>query len=212
METFLSGITFIKFAKYIYNFTKDVRYTDKEVLDYWPCICKIALLKYYPVGTKLTFEDNSVNLQAPELLTPIKRYCSGDCRDDLGKLSSPIKKVIKEYISETNEGRKNNMKIIISSAIVGLKKLQNTYTEIKNNTIVLIIELYISSLTNSVNAPYQQSSDIISPDDTISDKTLESIKTLFELCDNNDNGKVMAKYTELVSSIVDEEKNEKKRI
>ena len=71
--------------------TKNINDKNKsQVLDPLSSLIRLALLNYKPIGTKLSFYNNTINFQEPDFLQSAKRWSSGDNRNQIHNLYNPI--------------------------------------------------------------------------------------------------------------------------
>jgi hypothetical protein len=124
-----------------------------QILDPLSCLCKLGMLAYYPIGTKISILNNIIVFQQPDTLQWIKRTYYGDSKNDISVLYNPILKAIKWYILCNNERLQSvdgdvninfeenveekyksdnifklrSIKNIFTHAIKGLTKLIDTY-------------------------------------------------------------------------------------
>jgi hypothetical protein len=76
--------------------------------------------KYYPIGTKIGINDNSVSINDPSILQGAFRFFKGDGREDLHNLYLPIIKSIEWYWDDMNPEINN----LFEGAIAGLNSLK----------------------------------------------------------------------------------------
>ena len=126
----------------IYNTLVKFSETKKEnnmILEPFCCLIKLALLNFYPPGTKLNIHENSLSFHEPTLYQGMLRFFYKQGREDLHNLYNPLVKSIEWYTHYNS-----SIDIIFELAIEGLKKLLSTYPE--NCTIKHTINYYISTL------------------------------------------------------------------
>ncbi len=107
------------------------------IIDPLTCIIKLALINYYPLGTKLSINNNTINFCSGGYLQGIYRFIYGDGREDLHNLYNPICKAIKWYYTENDD----NITYLFDLARRGLVQLKSTYPS--NNTIQYTLDHYI---------------------------------------------------------------------
>lgn len=119
----------------------------QEKYGYDPLItmCKLALIKFYPPQTKLSFYENNIYIQVPSIVQGATRYYYGDSKKDLQQLLKPIIHCVNKYVLQNDD---HFVKNIISLSIDGLKVIQVTYKD--NKPIVLMIQSYIDLLVDSL--------------------------------------------------------------
>lgn len=113
-------------------------------------LIKLALLKHYNYGTKISIQNNIIIFQQPNSVQGLTRWSNGDKYEDLHNLVNPIKKFISSK-SKNNIWTQNNFIYICEQAIEGLKKLSQTYenNKIANHTIEFYKSLIEENLKNN---------------------------------------------------------------
>ena len=142
----LESAVFSKAINYLSNYIKN---EDKiQVIEPLTCIIRLGILSFKPKGTKICIYENSIYIQEPGYFQGTIRWISGDNRNDLHYLFSPISKALMKWKPCENE----NIKYIYNLAIRGLTKLKTGYN--CNNCSSLTshsINLYINLIKDSVN-------------------------------------------------------------
>ena len=109
----------------------------------------IALLNFYPEGTKISIQNNEIYFQEPWTLQGISRWKNGDKYEDIHNLINPIKKLIS---SKRNQllWSDDIFKYIFLKMKSGLERLAKTYREnlIANHTIEFYQSLITENLQN----------------------------------------------------------------
>ena len=109
----------------------------------------IALLNFYPDGTKISIQNNEIYFQEPWTLQGISRWKNGDKYEDIHNLINPIKKLI---ASKRNQAlwSDESFKYICLKMKSGLERLAKTYREnlIANHTIEFYQSLITENLQN----------------------------------------------------------------
>ncbi len=101
---------------------------------------RLALLSFYPSGTKVSISANKVELIGPSIFQPLFRWHNGDTRQDLHNLYGPIIKFMSWYDPSNPE-----IQFIVDVSLRGLVNLCDTYEE--NSTIAHSLLLYHSLLS-----------------------------------------------------------------
>ena len=121
------------------------RYLSKQIPDNKPditklnniieplcCVIKLSILSYYPVGTKISIQNNTITFVKPNALQGPIRWSSGDKREDLHYLHNPLIKAAEWYQPLVKQN--NEMTILFIHAIDGLKLLKKSYSS--SSTII----------------------------------------------------------------------------
>jgi hypothetical protein len=137
---------FISNGLYFLNFLTGFRNKqDKNIIiDPLSCLIKLSILKFCPIGTKISIGDNMITILDPGLLQGTYRFVKGDAREDLHNLYVPLIKSIEWYWHQDNE-ENNEIKSLFEFAINGLETLRASYPH--NSTITHTLDLYIHHLT-----------------------------------------------------------------
>ena len=143
----MNYITYFHLTETFYNYNTE----KKIILEPFGCLVRICLLNYKPDNTKLCIDENSVSYIESSMYQGIYRQLSGDKREDLHNLYSPIVKSFDWFSKDLDYYR-----YIYDKSIDGLTKLLNTYD--KNSTIYhtlnhykILIENHINGIKNTEN-------------------------------------------------------------
>lgn len=133
---------------YFLNFFASFRNKqDKNIIiDPLSCLIKLSILKFCPIGTKISIGDNMITILDPGLLQGTYRFVKGDGREDLHNLYVPLIKSIEWYWHQENDENNNSIKNLFDFAINGLETLRASYPI--NSTITHTLDLYIHHLTS----------------------------------------------------------------
>ena len=120
---------------------------EKQILDPLTTIIKIALLYFYTDGTKLSINNNSIDIQESGNFQGLIRWMYGDSRDKLYNLKEPIKNCLKWFPFS----KYRNLKIIYTHCILGLEKLKESYSNTSSNITIHIIEYYVKIIQDNLD-------------------------------------------------------------
>jgi len=118
---------------------------NSQVLDPLSSLIRLALLNFKPVGTKLSFLNNTIYFQEPDLLQSARRWSSGDNRNQIHNLYNPIFKIHQWYDIKQPE-----FIFILNTAKSGLQKLIQCYDD-DSSTISHSINYYIETIDSILN-------------------------------------------------------------
>jgi hypothetical protein len=135
---------FISNGLYLINFFTGFRNKqDKNIIiDPMSCLIKLSILKFCPIGTKISIGNNMITILDPGLLQGTYRFVKGDDREDLHNLYVPLIKSIEWFYDNNNH---IEIKILFDFATNGLENLKSSYPS--NSTITHTLDLYIHHLT-----------------------------------------------------------------
>ncbi len=136
---------------HLFNFlTKFKNKEDKNIIiDPMSCLIKLSILKFCPIGTKISIGDNMISILDPGLLQGTFRFFKGDGREDLHNLYLPLIKSIEWYYKSDDK----EIKTLFDYAVNGLEILKSSYPI--NSTICHTLDLYIYHLTTKKLKTYQ---------------------------------------------------------
>jgi hypothetical protein len=144
---------------------------DKNIIiDPLSCLIKLSILKFYPVGTKISIGDNMISILDPGVLQGTFRFFKGDGREDLHNLYVPLIKSIEWFWKKDNK----EINYLFDYAINGLEILKASYPI--NSTICHTLDLYIHHLTTKKIKSFQNK-DII--DNTNNNEIHDYLKKLW---------------------------------
>lgn len=108
---------------------KDKKERFEMILEPFQAMIQLALLSYYPTGSKLSLNDNILVIQEPTWSQSMQRNYNRDGRNDLIYLFRVISRFRKFYghLSTGKPKYKELFGVIISRAKAGLGKLVQTY-------------------------------------------------------------------------------------
>jgi len=119
-----------KILKYLSNQMKDKTPNLQQlqyVIEPFCSIVKLAMLSYYPEGTKISIGNNTIQFVKPTVLQGTFRWSSGDKREDLHYLLRPIQKASEWYKKELENY--NDLGELFNKSILGLENLKLSYTD-----------------------------------------------------------------------------------
>lgn len=142
----LESAVFSKAINYLSSYIKNEE--KIQIIEPLTCLIKLAILSFKPTGTKICIYENSIYIQEPGLFQGTIRWISGDNRNDLHYLYSPISKCLLKWNPTENEAIKN----IYALAIKGLTKLKGGYNCHNCSSLTShSIDLYINLIKDSIN-------------------------------------------------------------
>ena len=129
---------------YLVNYLTNLKNKDDKniIIDPMSCLIKLSILKFCPIGTKISIGDNMITILDPGLLQGAVRFIKGDGREDLHNLYIPLIKSIEWYYKSKID---SEIKTLFDFSINGLEILKLSYPI--NSTICHTLDLYIHHLT-----------------------------------------------------------------
>lgn len=121
-----------------FSVTNKKKERSDMILEPLQVMVQLALLKYCPIGTKVSVADNILQLQFPTMFQGVWRWYHQDGKDDLYYLFHAIRRYYKWY-------KNQNTKIyafVLQEAISGLENLMITYEKCEQTSIIHTLQLY----------------------------------------------------------------------
>lgn len=198
----LESAVFSKAINYLSSYIKNEE--KIQIIEPLTCMIKLAILSFKPKGTKVCIYENSIYIQEPGLLQGTIRWISGDNRNDLHYLYSPISKCLLKWNPVENEA----IKYIYTLAIKGLTKLKGGYISTNLSSLTShSIDLYINLIKDSINGknPVELQDDDTSYNYTFfsklwNDEQIDIINNLF--IQANANKPDSSSYLDAIDNIV----------
>jgi len=130
--------------KTIYSRRKKERF--ETILEPLQAILQIALLSLYPVGTKITIQNNILILQPPAYSQSVMRWYNNDTKEDLYFLFNVFhrfKKFYAHYKADAPESVQHRLyALLIDLSKTGINKLIRTYGQTDKPHILQTLTMY----------------------------------------------------------------------
>ena len=117
---------------------------SKDILEPFSTIIRLALLVYFPRGTKITVKNNSKQYDKPGFIQGPIRWSKGNGREELHHLCKPIERYSKI----------GKIPMLTNLAIRGIQRLQQSYqadTTITSYSLEYFNKLLKANLKNMTN-------------------------------------------------------------
>jgi hypothetical protein len=118
----------------------------ETILEPLQAILQIALLSFFPVGTKLTIQNNIMTLQPPNYSQSMARWYNNDTKEDLYFLFNVFhrfKKFYAHYKTDAPESVQNRLyALLIDLSKTGINKLIRTYGQTDKPHILQTLTMY----------------------------------------------------------------------
>ena len=119
----------------------------ETILEPMQAILQIALLTFYPVGTKLTIQNNIMTLQPPNYSQSMARWYNNDTKEDLYFLFNVFhrfKKFYAHYKTDATPGSVQHQLyvLLIDMSKDGINKLIRTYSQTDKPHILQTLTMY----------------------------------------------------------------------
>ena len=120
----------------------------ETILEPLQALIQIALLSYYPIGTKLTIQNNILYIQAPSYGQSVMRWYNNDTQEDLFYLFNIFCRFKKFYIDVKTE-HIQLFTLLIDLAKHGISNLIRTYNQTDKTHVLHTLQMYKNMLDSS---------------------------------------------------------------
>lgn len=164
-----------------------LKYTERKkeridyILDPLQAIYTLALFSYYPVGTKISIQNNILCIQPPNYSQGALRWLQSDSKEDIFHLFHACKRFtffygfLKKYrIDDTNL-----YDLLVLYSKKGLTKLSETYGDVDKISLLHTIQLYKNILDNPDYMSIKDNDEIITTSSQHSQSTTRNIDDYF---------------------------------
>lgn len=122
----------------------------ETILEPLQALIQIALLSYYPIGSKLTIQNNILHIQAPSYSQSVTRWYNNDTQEDLFYLFNIFCRFKKFYTDVKMEHTKL-FELLIHSAKNGINNLIRTYNQTDKTHVLHTLQMYKNMLDGTNN-------------------------------------------------------------
>lgn len=173
---------------------------NNVIVDPFSCLLKLALLSFYPKGTKISIDNNEIFINAPTFLQGALRYYYGYGREDLHNLLIPIQKAILWFFNKDD----TYILCLFNLSIQGLQNLKKSYQT--TSTIHHTLDYYITLLTNKTRSilPVEHEELSSSTDSIMNEKETNVHEFLKQLWSKREINVVILLLQEIVEKNYDE--------
>ena len=122
----------------------------ETILEPLQALIQIGFLSYYPVGTKLTIQNNILYIQAPTYSQSVTRWYNNDTQEDLFYLFNIFCRFKKFYTDEKTEYN-DLFLLLIELAKNGINNLIRTYNQTEKTHVLHTLQMYKNMLDGNNN-------------------------------------------------------------
>ena len=122
----------------------------ETILEPLQALIQIALLSYYPIGTKLTIQNNILYIQAPSYGQSVTRWYNNDTQEDLFYLFNIFCRFKKFYIDVKTE-HAQLFTLLIDMAKNGISNLIRTYNQTDKTHVLHTLQMYKNMLDGTIH-------------------------------------------------------------
>jgi len=122
----------------------------ETILEPLQALIQIGFLSYYPIGTKLTIQNNILYIQAPTYNQSVTRWYNNDTQEDLFYLFNIFCRFKKFYTDEKTEYSELFL-LLIELAKNGINNLIRTYNQTEKTHVLHTLQMYKNMLDGNNN-------------------------------------------------------------
>ena len=122
----------------------------ETILEPLQALIQIGFLSYYPIGTKLTIQNNILYIQAPTYSQSVTRWYNNDTQEDLFYLFNIFCRFKKFYTEEKKEYNELFL-LLIELAKNGINNLIRTYNQTEKTHVLHTLQMYKNMLDGNNN-------------------------------------------------------------
>ena len=186
----------------------------ETILEPLQALIQIALLAYYPTGSKLTIQNNILHIQPPSYSQSVTRWYNNDTQEDLFYLFNIFCR-FKKFYTDIKAEHAKLFELLIHLAKNGINNLIRTYNQTDKTHVLHTLQMYKNMLDGTNNAfthhvapnhanvmpalaapvpvpvplPLPESSHFISPSSSSSNAQQNNDHSLHDKNNNNKNNK-----------------------
>jgi hypothetical protein len=117
----------------------------ETILEPLQALIQIALLSYYPIGSKLTIQNNILHIQGPSYSQSVTRWYNNDTQEDLFYLFNIFCR-FKKFYMDIKAGHAKLFELLISLAKNGINNLIRTYNQTDKTHVLHTLQMYKNML------------------------------------------------------------------
>jgi hypothetical protein len=117
----------------------------ETILEPLQALIQIALLSYYPIGSKLTIQNNILHIQAPSYSQSVTRWYNNDTQEDLFYLFNIFCR-FKKFYTDIKVEHTKLFELLIHLAKNGINNLIRTYNQTDKTHVLHTLQMYKNML------------------------------------------------------------------
>jgi hypothetical protein len=125
----------------------------ETILEPLQALIQIALLSYYPIGSKLTIQNNILHIQSPSYSQSVTRWYNNDTQEDLFYLFNIFCR-FKKFYMDIKIGHTKLFELLISLAKNGINNLIRTYNQTDKTHVLHTLQMYKNMLDGTISHNY----------------------------------------------------------
>jgi hypothetical protein len=123
----------------------------ETILEPLQALIQIALLAYYPTGSKLTIQNNILHIQPPSYSQSVTRWYNNDTQEDLFYLFNIFCR-FKKFYTDIKVEHTKLFELLIHLAKNGINNLIRTYNQTDKTHVLHTLQMYKNMLDGTNNA------------------------------------------------------------
>lgn len=130
-------------------FKKDYRKERFDIiLEPLQAMTQLAFLAFYPIGSKLSINNNLIFIQSSSWAQGVLRTYNHDKRDDVFFLFNAIMRFNRFYVylRDENDDLRNLFELLITLGKLGIDKLLQTYANVDQASLLHTLQMYRTML------------------------------------------------------------------
>ena len=117
----------------------------ETILEPLQALIQIALLSYFPIGSKLTIQNNILHIQAPSYTQSVTRWYNNDTQEDLFYLFNIFCR-FKKFYTDIKAEHAKLFELLIYLAKNGINNLIRTYNQTDKTHVLHTLQMYKNML------------------------------------------------------------------
>ncbi len=117
----------------------------ETILEPLQALIQIALLSYYPIGSKLTIQNNILHIQPPSYSQSVTRWYNNDTQEDLFYLFNIFCR-FKKFYTDIKVEHIKLFELLIHQAKNGINNLIRTYNQTDKTHVLHTLQMYKNML------------------------------------------------------------------
>jgi hypothetical protein len=122
----------------------------ETILEPLQALIQIALLAYYPTGSKLTIQNNILHIQPPSYSQSVTRWYNNDTQEDLFYLFNIFCR-FKKFYTDIKVEHTKLFELLIHLAKNGINNLIRTYNQTDKTHVLHTLQMYKNMLDGTNN-------------------------------------------------------------
>jgi len=145
----------------------------ETILEPLQAVIQIAFLSYYPIGSKLTIQNNILHIQAPCYSQSVTRWYNNDTQEDLFYLFNIFCR-FKKFYTDVKVEHSKLFDLLISLAKKGINNLIRTYNQTDKTHVLHTLHMY-KNMLDGTNSQYNSNAINLNVVNTVNNSETNNI-------------------------------------